>query len=84
MNATTKSILQTATLFTALAVISPAGSHDCLEAAGKGPGTSPGADRAKTLSGSELYQALHDPTVNKPDGLGDYVQNFQSDRAPRR
>ena len=84
MNATTKKILQTAMLFTSLAVTNPVWSHDCLEAAGKDPGASPGANQAKTLLTPELHRALHDPATNRPDALGDYVQNFQAVPQPRR
>jgi len=84
MNATTKKILQTAMLFTSLAVTNPVWSHECLQAAGKDHGASPGADQAKTLLTSERYRALHDPATNKPDGLGDYVQNFQAVSPPHR
>lgn len=35
------------------------------------------ADRPRTRSAAELYELFHAPDLNKPDGLGDYVQNFQ-------
>jgi hypothetical protein len=34
-------------------------------------------DRPRARSAAELYELFHAPDLNKPDGLGDYVQNFQ-------
>jgi len=35
-------------------------------------------EKAQSPSASDLNQLLHDARLNKPDGLGDYVYDFQA------
>jgi len=34
-------------------------------------------DQSEMMSATELNALLHDAEMNKPDGLGDYVQNYR-------
>jgi hypothetical protein len=34
-------------------------------------------DQSETMSATELHALLHDAKMHKPDGLGDYVQNYR-------
>jgi len=64
-------------------------SKDCPEGPGAANVIHPEASQARTLSvvtetqpstlsGAERYELFHAAVLNKPDGLGDYVQNFQA------
>jgi hypothetical protein len=35
-------------------------------------------DQSGTMSATRLYAYFHDPKMNKPDGLGDYVEDYRS------
>ena len=64
-------------------------SKDCPEGPGAASATHPDASQTQalsvvtetqpgTLSGADRYEMFHDAVLNKPDGLGDYVQNFRA------
>ena len=36
------------------------------------------ASQPRDKSAAELYDLFHDVELNKPDGLGDYVHNYQA------
>ena len=80
--------VQTGLLFAGLVVANGVFAKDCQQNAGAANTHQPGAGEAdriwtsavtrpRTRSTAELYELFHAPDLNKPDGLGDYVQNFQ-------
>ena len=50
----------------------------CPENAGAANAANPNTAQAQRLSALDLYGLLHDADLNKPDGLGDYVQDFKA------
>jgi hypothetical protein len=80
-----KTALLCTVLFSANAVWS-----SCPESGGQANATDPDGAQAKTLSATthnqsgtmsatELYAFLHDAKMHKPDGMGDYEQNYRTD-----
>jgi len=80
MTATTKNVTRTAALCFGLLAASVVWSDDCQQGAKAQNATKPNVAQAPSLSASGLYKIFHDPRLNKPDGLGDYIHNFQADR----
>ena len=68
-------IAQTTLLCTGLIAANAVWS--CPEGPGAANATNPAVSQAQTLFAADLYKLFHEAALNKPDGLGDYVQNFQ-------
>jgi len=81
MNASSKKIAQIVVLSIGFAAANPAWScQNDVRTGGPTDADVSKADveKARSLSASDLYQLLHDTRLNKPDGLGDYVYDFQA------
>jgi len=84
LTATTKNVAQTAVLCIGLLTANMVWSDDCPESVKGRNATNPHVAQAQPLPASDLYKMFHDARLNEPDGLGDYVHNFQADRPLRR
>jgi len=81
MNTSSKKIAQIVVLSIGFAAANPAWScqNDVRSEKPTDADVSKGdVDTTQSPSASDLYQLLHDTRLNKPDGLGDYVYDFQA------
>lgn len=86
--ATASKVAKTALLYTCLFSANAAWSS-CPENGGQANATNPDRAQAQalmaathvqsgTMSATELNALLHDATMNKPDGLGDYLEDYRT------